>query len=162
LLKIHDRGEFDKSLKELVLLASIDRPLSIVIADLDHFKQVNDRFGHPTGAVVFMAVAMILKNVCEGKGDCFRYGGEELASLLPNHSISEASSVAERMCSDVHRATLDGPGRISASFGVCSLSRPTQNVEAFIRAADLALYEAKKAGRNQVRTADAAALGGIV
>lgn len=147
------RKHFDDALKRELHSASDLRPLSLVIVDLDHFKAVNDMYGHPTGDLVLRTVARTLQSVVEGRGGCYRYGGEELVLILPNFAVEEACALAERA-----RLTLSntkppgGPERVTASFGVATFPHTTALAGELIAVADKALYEAKKSGRNRVCT----------
>ena len=149
-----NRAHFDQRLRNEVAEATrYSRDLSLVLCDVDHFKSLNDRFGHPFGDEVLERVGAILT---EGRGSdvACRYGGEEFGLILPNTAIKKAAETADR-----HRGRLsqmawaDRPGlRISASFGVADIAciEHPATPEALIRAADVALYRAKAAGRNCV------------
>lgn len=152
-----NRTHFDQRLlSELNLARRHNHDLSLVLCDVDHFKGLNDRFGHPFGDEVLERVSAIL---IEGRGSdiACRYGGEEFGLILPQTTLAEACETAER-----HREQLaaiqwpDRPGlRISASFGVADIkSLPNDlGAEDLVQRADEALYAAKAAGRNSVRTA---------
>lgn len=118
--------------------------------DIDHFKAVNDTHGHAAGDLVLKGVARIIRSVVEGKGEAYRYGGEEMMTLLPNHSKEEALAVAERI-----RRTLESHEeqgiRVTASFGVATVGEHGNDAASLLKAADTALYDAKKRGRNLVR-----------
>ena len=131
-------------------------PFSVIMADVDHFKQYNDTFGHPEGDVVLKKVAAILKE-CTRTVDCVaRYGGEEFAALLPETELSGAMEVAERMRARVEAA--DFPGRrVTMSIGVAEFPKDAPTAKDVIAAADAALYVAKRGGRNQVAQARSAA-----
>jgi GGDEF domain-containing protein len=90
LLKIPDQGAFEQDLPALSLAASPENPLSLVLVDIDHFKGVNDTYGHETGNEVLKQVASALVAVCKQKGTAYRIGGYESAVLLPNYSVAEA------------------------------------------------------------------------
>jgi len=127
-------------------------PMTLIVADIDHFKSVNDRFGHPGGDAALQQVAQRLMNHCRAGDLVARFGGEEFVILLPRTGLSSGLRVAERL-----RATIrDTPLRIgaravrvTASFGVASLTDP-RRIEMAIRAADAALYRAKEQGRDRV------------
>ena len=97
LLPIFAKRQFLGDFKALVAKAGDIFPVSLVMTDLDHFKAVNDNFGHSTGDQVLLGVASVIKAACYGKGRCYRWGGDELAILLPNYSPAEAMILAERM-----------------------------------------------------------------
>lgn len=133
------------------------RPLSLVMADLDHFKTYNDTYGHPQGDEVLMAVAHTLRQVSRTSDLVARYGGEEFTLVLPETSLEDAQTVAERARQCV--AALEFQGRenshvtgVTLSLGIASYYHGCTQEE-LIALADAALYEAKRAGRNRVRVA---------
>jgi diguanylate cyclase (GGDEF)-like protein len=151
LTQLRDRGTMDSELPQILAEATdSNRPLSLVMVDIDHFKKVNDSHGHPKGDAVLAETAAQIISIVEGKGRAYRYGGEEMVILLPNHNTQEAIAVAERV-----RQTLEGahPGSlaITASFGVSTFPDHGRTSAEMISAADDALYDAKNRGRNLVR-----------
>jgi diguanylate cyclase (GGDEF)-like protein len=140
--------------------ARTGRPLAIAVIDLDHFKAVNDRYGHPVGdRVLVNAAAAIAATTREGETEA-RVGGEEFALLLPDNTGRQAWSAAERVRRAIGRCEtpleLGEPLRVTASAGVASTAElPGVSVQELYRAADGALYAAKAEGRN--RTVVAAA-----
>jgi len=130
------------------------RAISVVMADIDHFKLVNDHHGHATGDVVLTEVAARLSRALAGRGLLYRYGGEEFVALLPGIDVRTAADVAEELRRAVAApvAGLD----VSASFGVASPApgKPFYGA-AMCAAADAAMYAAKAAGRDCVRVAEA-------
>ena len=126
-----------------------DRPFSVIMADVDHFKQYNDDFGHPQGDVVLKQVAALLKESTRTVDCVARYGGEEFAVLLPETEMSGALEVAERIRTKVERAEF--PNRqVTLSIGVAEFPRDAETTNEIIVVADAALYVAKHNGRNQV------------
>lgn len=145
-----NREAFDRHLISAVDEASrLDEPVSLIIADIDHFKQVNDQRGHQVGDSVLKGVGHRLGIVARVKGDVFRYGGEELVLLLSNHSTHEAVAVAERARRMLESEPIEGV-HVTASFGVGTFPAAS-DAPALVRAADEALYDAKNRGRNVVR-----------
>ncbi len=128
--------------------------LSIIMADIDHFKKINDTWGHPCGDVVLAETAEILKSHMRKVDTVARYGGEEFVILLPETSAQDAAMVAERMRADIasHIFVWDGnPIRATVSLGVADVTEEgTTASEFLLRNADQKLYRAKEAGRNQV------------
>ncbi|MBA4789760.1 MAG: diguanylate cyclase [Rhizobiales bacterium] len=126
---------------------------SLLLFDIDHFKRVNDTFGHDGGDAILVAVA---RAAGERSGDAARIGGEEFALLLPGLSETEAWEEAERLRTAIAAMSVDLPdGRaasVTISLGVAQ-RRPGQNVDGWLKAADLALYAAKAGGRNRAVTA---------
>ena len=128
-------------------------PLTIVLADLDNFKQVNDEFGHHGGDVVLRAFADLIRSHVRDVDVSGRIGGEEFAILLPETDGAGASRVAERMRRSLNEVSIplsDGASiHVAASFGVAALA-PEQSGDDLLRAADAALYRAKDEGKNRV------------
>jgi diguanylate cyclase (GGDEF)-like protein len=127
--------------------------LTIVLADLDNFKQVNDEFGHHGGDVVLRAFADLIRSHVRDVDVSGRIGGEEFAILLPDTDGAGAARVAERMRQSLNEVAIplsDGAAiHVASSFGVAELA-PGQAGDDLLRAADAALYRAKDAGKNRV------------
>jgi len=153
-----NRGTFDRALKQAIQRAhNADAPLSLVLFDIDHFKMVNDTFGHPAGDAVLVAFAAAIRHQVRDDDVVGRYGGEEFAVILPGAAESVAMSVAERVRVATSQLRFPEPAqrvRVTVSAGV-SLLRESDSPKAVLRRADAALYAAKHAGRNQVRLAAA-------
>jgi diguanylate cyclase (GGDEF)-like protein len=136
--------------------------VGLAMLDIDDFKQVNDTYGHQQGDLVLVEVARCLRSLSRDIDEPTRYGGEELAVILPQTDLSGAELLAERMRStieDLRIKRLDGKGalRVTASFGVASVPQSAETKESLIAAADAALYRAKRAGKNRVERAEPAA-----
>lgn len=153
LLPIYARRVFNLDVeKKLEAARESGEPLGLVVLDLDRFKDVNDRHGHQVGDEVLVGVAEQLNRVFRGKGSAYRYGGEEIAVLLPNHTVDEATVVAERVRRELEQATLSSKQlKITGSLGVACFPEHGTDAGALFKAADDAVYEAKKLGRNLVR-----------
>ncbi|MCO5398336.1 sensor domain-containing diguanylate cyclase [Ralstonia soli] len=128
---------------------------ALAILDVDHFKQINDRFGHPAGDQVLVSVAKAVRDELR-EGDVFaRYGGEEFVLFLPNVSELEAGLVSERLRKRVQAMSIVVDGsttvRVTVSIGVAWSDEKDGTWDAWIKAADTACYEAKQGGRNLVR-----------
>lgn len=129
--------------------------LSLIMLDIDHFKRVNDTYGHLTGDDLLRVIAKTLKDYVRGKDIVCRYGGEEFVILLSDTALSGAMTVAEKIrthfasMSWKQKSTGVSMGRITLSCGV-SQYRTEEPLEAFVQRADVALYQSKKMGRNQV------------
>ena len=132
--------------------------LSVLVSDIDHFKQVNDTYGHLFGDKVIKAVAQILKDNVKGKDTAVRFGGDEFAVLLPDTSIEGARQVAEKIRKKVEgcciKRTIDNEAvaNITVSMGVSSY-KAGESVTDFFSRADAALYASKNEGRNRVTVA---------
>ena len=125
------------------------KEFSVLMADVDHFKQYNDTFGHPAGDEVLKKVARLLQASVRELDCVARYGGEEFCVMLPETSAEGAAILAERICE--HVAATEFPGqKITLSLGVASLPDNGDTPDAVIAAADEALYQAKREGRNRV------------
>ncbi|HEX4966172.1 MAG TPA: diguanylate cyclase [Thermoanaerobaculia bacterium] len=134
-----------------------ESPLAMVLLDLDFFKLLNDTRGHREGDLCLQAVARYLAQAMRRQGDLVaRYGGEELAILLPNTGLAGALQVAEELRDGIEKLAVPHEavplGHVTASFGVAALvPAPGQGPESLVEAADLALYRAKTEGKNRVR-----------
>ncbi len=129
-----------------------DSALGLVMMDLDHFKVVNDTFGHQVGDEVLVAAAQAIKHAVRETDVVARCGGEEFAMLLPQTHLAGALTVAERVAASLKRLTLSVEGlRVSASFGLSGFPvRGVNSAEQLLRAADEALYRAKRDGRDRI------------
>ena len=128
--------------------------LSLVIADIDYFKEINDSHGHATGDEVIRAVAGVLRQAARGADSVARYGGEEFAVILPQTVAAQAVYFAERARRAVAEKVLAPQGkRVTISLGVAEV-RPGGDAAQLLRDADEALYRAKQEGRNRVARAD--------
>jgi diguanylate cyclase (GGDEF)-like protein len=133
----------------------------LMLLDIDDFKQVNDTYGHQQGDMVLIAVGRVLRTLSRDIDEPARYGGEEMAVILPQTDVAGAELLAERMRSAVEAIEidrLDGGGRlkVTASFGVASLPSNAHDKDSLIAEADAALYRAKRAGKNRVGRAEPA------
>ena len=128
------------------------RPFAVVMVDLDHFKQINDRFGHSTGDAALADFAERLRAGLRAQDLPFRYGGEEFCVLLPEADSGGAAILAERLRAHVSQAASDGRHATSASFGVAAW-QSGDSADTLMGRADQALYRAKAAGRDRVEVA---------
>jgi diguanylate cyclase (GGDEF)-like protein len=140
----------------------MDYPIGLIIMDLDHFKLVNDRHGHPMGDLVLRQVAEQLRKRLRRTDVVGRLGGEEFGALLPGDGVTEVAIVAEKLrraveeLSPIRGGMSSSPTPVTLSLGGTSLSADVVNAELLVSCADQALYEAKRSGRNQVRLWNAA------
>lgn len=132
-------------------------PLSLVMADLDHFKTLNDTYGHDVGDMVIREFAEVLDGVCRSADSVGRVGGEEFCILLPGVGVNKAREIAEKARSTLSSRVLLVPAgaavRFTASFGVAELGSKESYLDLYKRA-DTALYAAKDSGRDTVRTGE--------
>ena len=126
-----------------------NQPLSLIILDLDHFKLVNDKWGHPIGDDVLKHSAELIKKSIRKSDILARFGGEEFVVLMPNTGIHEALVVAENMRQQMESSPCSIVGRVTASFGVAE-RRKNESFYNWYKRTDEALYCAKKGGRNLV------------
>ena len=154
LTSIYNRGEIESIMQDALLrnreLGSV--PVSIIMLDIDNFKQVNDKYGHAVGDEVLKYTAKTLMNGMRGSDHVGRWGGEEFLIVLEDFSLDMAKQIAERlrlMIADV-KVLPDG-GNITASFGVAKYN-PGEDFDDFYRRIDSALYMAKRSGKNCVAT----------
>nr|WP_307188799.1 sensor domain-containing diguanylate cyclase [Caldicellulosiruptor owensensis] len=127
------------------------KAFSLIMFDLDHFKKINDNFGHAIGDIVFKKVAETVKKRIR-KTDCFaRWGGEEFILLLPETSISNATKLAEELREHISNMNLPIVGYVTASFGVTQFNEQ-DTVDSILFRVDDLLYKAKKEGRNCVKS----------
>ncbi|MEO1128797.1 MAG: diguanylate cyclase [Planctomycetota bacterium] len=154
-----NRHYFNKRLEsEISETSRKGTPLSLVMCDLDHFKKLNDTFGHPAGDAVLQAFASTLQEELRAYDIPCRYGGEEFSIIFPGTSVEEAAAVCERIRKALEaRIWRKYPEmRATGSFGVTDHpSESGQDAHAWIEAADQALYAAKTSGRNRIHIADA-------
>ena len=150
LTELNNRGKIEDILIEEIKKSKITKTnLSIVLLDIDHFKLVNDTYGHHIGDVVLKKVAHILKSNIRKNDIVGRWGGEEFMIVLKNTSLANAIQVAERIRKNINNYDFEHAGKISASFGVIEVNKMEDGIKALNRV-DKALYEAKNTGRNKV------------
>jgi diguanylate cyclase (GGDEF)-like protein len=153
---LHNRREFDRLLQqELAGAARSGQRLSLIMADIDHFKQVNDRFGHQEGDRALQHMARLIQQVPRRASDAsFRIGGEEFAVLMGDTDKAGAVAVSETLRGVTQGAKfLPSEETMTVSLGVATFPEDGQDSASLIAAADRALYQAKAAGRNRVAAA---------
>jgi diguanylate cyclase (GGDEF)-like protein len=139
--------------------------LSLIMLDIDDFKQVNDEHGHLQGDEVLRMIGRVLDEESRGIDEPARYGGEEFAVALPETDLAGAVELAERIRSRIESERVPGvdggvPLRVTASLGAASMPASAASVQDLVASADAALYEAKRAGKNRVVTASARSQAG--
>jgi diguanylate cyclase len=156
LTQLANRKFFDGTLEAAIADARANNePLSLMLTDIDHFKNFNDAYGHLTGDQVLRLVATAVKNNVKGQDTAARYGGEEFAVILPNTVLRSAITVADHIRRAVmtkelmKRSTGEHLGRVTISIGVATL-RKSDSPQALIERTDSCLYAAKRHGRNRV------------
>jgi len=129
-------------------------PLAVAIADIDHFKAVNDTYGHLAGDAVLAAVAAAMRDLLRDCDLCGRFGGEEFALLLPRTTAAQALEITERIRQGISQLATPRDGtaaiRVTISIGVAVPSQARRTLDDLLAAADHALYQAKRSGRDRV------------
>ncbi|HEX2654864.1 MAG TPA: GGDEF domain-containing protein, partial [Xanthobacteraceae bacterium] len=152
---LHNRRHLFEAAPALIELARRHgAPLCVVLLDLDHFKAVNDTYGHQAGDEVLKTVAELLQRNSRGGDIASRYGGEEFLMVLPEMTAVQAQVRAQQWRAEIAAASIvhgSAVIRVTASFGIASFPLHGTTADALIAAADSALYAAKRAGRNQIR-----------
>jgi diguanylate cyclase len=151
-----NRRYFDETLnREVTESKTLGTELSLILADIDHFKSINDKLGHLVGDEVLKLFGKLLASNVKGRDTVARFGGEEFAIILPHTGIDNAGRIAEQIRSQLEgnrwvlKQTKHWIGKITASFGIAELAKD-ENAERLIQRADERLYEAKSRGRNRV------------
>jgi len=153
LTNLYNRGYFDRKLEqEFERAQRYKRPLSLIMVDIDHFKSFNDNYGHQKGDEVLAGVAAILKETSRTMDFCCRYGGEEMAIILPETHGNQAFRMAELCCLRVEENSRDlAETTVTISLGISQMNLSDNKAEALIKRADQSLYQAKDKGRNQAQ-----------
>jgi diguanylate cyclase (GGDEF)-like protein len=158
-------GLFNRRRFQEAMVTEVERsrrfgqPVGLVLLDLDDFKAVNDTYGHQQGDLVLREVARVLRETSREIDEPARYGGEELAVVLPGTDLEGAYNLAERVRAGIEELALpllegDGILRVTASFGVATLPGSADDMRGLVAAADEALYRAKRAGKNRTVRAE--------
>lgn len=154
---LKNRRYFDQRIREEVALSKRYKlPLSLILLDVDHFKKINDTFGHQIGDDVLVNLSKIFLETVRDSDIVARYGGEEIAIITPNTAKNEAILLADRLRMKVEKTTVSVVEttqeivQVTISAGICSLSAVITDQDALLEESDQALYLAKKYGRNRV------------
>ncbi|MEP7203621.1 MAG: diguanylate cyclase [Ilumatobacteraceae bacterium] len=156
LTRLPNRRAFDSDLhNEVERSKRYQRPLCLLMIDVDHFKNLNDRWGHQRGDEVLQEIARVLAETLRGSDTVYRYGGEELAVLARETTHAEGALLAERLRARIEKHFPEGPDAdpVTASFGVSTWHEGMDTHRDLVSAADSALYQAKADGRNRVAVA---------
>lgn len=153
LTTLYNRRRFERALLDMIKdYKERGYPFSIILLDIDDFKTINDKYGHPIGDLVLKEVANVLKNYLRANSVSARIGGEEFAVLLPGVEIEDAVKIAERLRQIIENRHIRTNGsfiRFTASFGVTQV-KDGDTLNSIIERADRALYKAKQMGKNKV------------
>ena len=149
---LYIRAIFEFSLSRIIAEhARYDKKLSLLLADIDGFKQVNDRFGHQAGDDVLRRIGKLFLDTIREADLPARYGGEEFSVILPETPINQAVALAERLCKKVYQHFSEKGPELTISIGVSCIQKPSITTALqLVHSADKALYTAKHAGKNRV------------
>ena len=150
---LNRRSFFERAMQEFTRSRRYYTPLSLIMLDLDHFKKINDTFGHLIGDKALSEISRTCASQIRASDFVGRYGGEEFVVLLPETSLEGAMCIAQRLCDTIRDVTIEskqGLVSVTASVGVAELMEDYASLDALLEHADAALYRAKQAGRNRV------------
>ena len=152
---VYNRMMFEHMLEAEILKTNrYNGTFSLIFLDIDHFKQVNDQFGHQVGDVVLSDFSHLIKKANRLSDLTARYGGEEFVILSINSNLSDTVKHAERLRRIIEMHSFDTADKITCSFGVAEFKKELDTKKSLLKRADDALYEAKQHGRNRVETKD--------
>ena len=155
LTRLHNRRHVRQRVEEeLARSKRHGLAFSLLLIDVDHLKEINDRGGHEAGDRALMGVGDALRQTCRASDLASRYGGDEFVVLLPSTTAEQAVVLCARLREVLSRSSTKLPIPLTVSIGVAELTKETTSVDALFEAADAALYEAKHAGRDRVTLAD--------
>jgi diguanylate cyclase (GGDEF)-like protein/PAS domain S-box-containing protein len=156
---LYNRRYLDETMgREIRKATRHQRPVGVIMLDLDHFKQFNDTYGHDGGDTLLRAVGTFLQQHIRGEDIVCRYGGEEFTLILPEATLDSTIRRAHEICSGIRRLSISHNGRalrsITASLGIAAFPEHGSDADTVMKAADMALYQAKAGGRNQIIIAE--------
>lgn len=154
---IYNRKSLDEELENQVTLFNLqNRPVCLVVADIDHFKKVNDTLGHDAGDLVIQSLAQLLNQGAESaQGTAYRMGGEEFALVLPDLDADQTAEICDQLMTQIRECKVDAHGKVitfTASMGVAQL-HDQESAKDWLKRADEALYQSKNSGRNRYTVA---------
>lgn len=161
-------GLFNRCAGEKILASAHENaqrtsaPYSVLMVDIDHFKRVNDTYGHAIGDEAIKTVSSILSNAVRGLDAACRWGGEEFLCILRGADINMSTAVAERIRATVELASIPDAGKVTVSIGVATWCATAIDAAYIVKTADQGLYEAKQNGRNRVSIAESAQVQSVV
>ena len=151
LTKSFNRLKFDEAHRaEVERSKRTGADVTLVVFDIDHFKRINDGFGHDVGDTTLIDVVKVASNAIRNIDTLYRTGGEAFAVLLPDTTIEDGAAIAERIRADVENHTFDKVGQVTISLGAAGFNHSSDNAETWVKRADEALYQSKETGRNRV------------
>jgi diguanylate cyclase (GGDEF)-like protein len=151
---VYNRRHFEALMARLLIEANVQhQPLSLIMFDIDHFKYINDRWGHQCGDNVLKSLCTRIRSATRKTDLLCRTGGEEFALICPDSELNDARLLAEKLRVLISTQPFDETGQVTCSFGVATRN-PSESFDDFIRRADSAMYSAKSSGRDQVQLAN--------
>jgi diguanylate cyclase (GGDEF)-like protein len=154
LTSLYNRVKFEQKLKEE--MSRVQRyksePFSIVLFDVDNFKQINDTYGHITGDIVLQRIAGVVKTTIRTTDLACRWGGEEFVIIYPHTNVSQALEASEKIRKLINKLKFDAIKNVSCSFGIAQFEAD-DTMQSLLARADQAMYQAKKGGKNRVEIA---------
>ncbi|KPA51061.1 diguanylate cyclase [Photobacterium leiognathi subsp. mandapamensis] len=157
LTQLHNRGHWENCLNdEFEHFQQLSQSITLVMFDIDHFKKVNDTYGHVAGDGVIKNIASIVRSAKRQSDIAGRYGGEEFGVILPGTTADMTSYFTERLRKKVEKSSVKIDGteiKVTISLGICELHSGISSYESWLEQTDAALYESKKNGRNQTTVA---------
>ena len=158
LTEVANRRRLEEFLdRELAGAQRHGRALSVAVIDADHFKTVNDKYGHIAGDFVLRKLASVIQSIIRRDELLARYGGEEFVVVMPSTTLEQGATLGEKIRSLIESTDFEFENRkipVTVSVGVATLQESVKSVDSFIHSADEALYKAKDQGRNQVCVAE--------
>jgi len=156
----YNRRSFEMQFdREMLMAKRQHQPLSLIMLDLDRFKQLNDTVGHDAGDQALRQLATCFKQELRGVDSAARFGGDEFALILPQAYADGALVVAERLRARIADIQISGFGNLSASMGIATFPMHGESRSDLVQTADAALYQAKRTGRNRVCIFEPASIG---
>ena len=151
LTNLYNRRMFLEILKQTLSRMKRSSIYSVIImADIDHFKKLNDKYGHNKGDQVLKTVAAVINNSIRESDISCRWGGEEFIILLPGTALENGKKAAEKIRSNIEQYKFSGTGKVTCSFGVAEFSDKESEITEIVEKADKMLYKSKGNGRNRV------------
>jgi diguanylate cyclase (GGDEF)-like protein len=152
LTETYNRTKYEEIMKvEIEKIRRYGQPLSLIMFDIDYFKETNDRYGHMTGDNVLKSIANIVREHKRTVDYLFRWGGEEFVIVAPETDLEQAASLAERLREVIEGYSFDDVVKVTVSFGITKFHEGDTN-DSLITRVDAAMYKAKNNGRNRVET----------
>jgi diguanylate cyclase (GGDEF)-like protein len=138
--------------QRFVQTKNINKKFAVILVDIDHFKKINDTYGHDVGDQVLIGISNLLSQNISIESSIGRWGGEEFMIVLNEATVESATNLAQKLCTYISKQSYPPVERVTASFGI-ALSQPSDTIKSLTKRSDVALYQAKNKGRNRVEFA---------